>query len=95
MNDLVNDWNNQLILWSSITESQPQVTYSAFVSDFKSKLNYFMRTILGISQSLYVSEETQKEIHSSNNRKPYLQQHGMKTVVSSNSLQWVSYPSIL
>ena len=60
MNDLVNDCNDQLVLWSSITESQPQVTYSAFVSDFKSTLNYFMRTILGISQSLYALEETQR-----------------------------------
>ena len=92
MNDLVNDCNDQLVLWSSITESQPQVTYSAFVSDFKSMLNYFMRTILRISQSLYALEETQKEIHSSNNRKPYLQQHGMKTVVSPTCYSGLAIP---
>ena len=54
--DLVNDWNNQLVLLSSITESQPHVAYSAFVSDFK--LNYFMRKLLGASQFLYALEET-------------------------------------
>ena len=56
--DLVNDWNNQLILLSPIAESQPQVAYLAFASGFKSKLNYFMRTIPGISQFLYPLEET-------------------------------------
>ena len=56
--DLVNDWNNQLILLSPIAESQPQVAYLAFVSGFKSKLNYFMRTIPGISQFLYPLEKT-------------------------------------
>ena len=35
MKDLVNDWNNQLILLSSIAESQPQAAYSAFVCGFK------------------------------------------------------------
>ena len=58
LKDLVNDWNNQLVLLSSITESQPQAAYSAFGSDFKSKLSCFMRTILGISQFLYLLEET-------------------------------------
>ena len=58
MKDLVNDWNNQLVLLSSIAESQPQTVYSAFVSDFKSKLSYFLKTIPGISQFLYPLEET-------------------------------------
>ena len=58
LKDLVNDWNNQLVLLSSIAESQPQTAYSAFVSDFKRKLSYFMRTIPGISQFLYPLEET-------------------------------------
>ena len=62
MKDLVHDWNNQLLLLSSIAESQPQATYSVFVSDFKSKLNYFLRTIPGISQSLDPLEETFRNI---------------------------------
>ena len=56
--DLVNDWNNQLVLLLSIAESQPQAACSAFVSGFKSKLNYFMSTISGISEFLYPYEET-------------------------------------
>ena len=43
--DLNNDWNNQIALLSSVAESQSQTTYSSFVSGFKSKLNYFMRTV--------------------------------------------------
>ena len=39
-------------------ESQPQAAYSTFVSGFKSMLNYFIRTIPGISQFLYPLEET-------------------------------------
>ena len=58
LKDLVNDWNNQLVLLSSIAESQPQTVYSAFVSDFKSKLSYFIGAIPGISQFLYPLEET-------------------------------------
>ena len=55
--NLFNDWNNQLSLWSSIAENQTQAAYSPFVSGFKCKLNYFMRTIQGISQFLYPLEE--------------------------------------
>ena len=50
--DLVNDWNDQLVLLPSIAESQPQAIYSAFVRGFKSKLNYFMRPIPVISPFL-------------------------------------------
>ena len=56
--DLVNDWNNQLVLLLSIAESQPQADYSEFVSGFKSKLKCFMSTISGISEFLYPLEET-------------------------------------
>ena len=62
MKDLVNDWNNQLVLLPSLAESQPQAAYSAFANGFKSKLNYFMRTILAISQFLCPLEETVRNI---------------------------------
>ena len=39
--DLFNGWNNQLVLFSSIAGSQPQASYSVFVSGFKSKLKLF------------------------------------------------------
>ena len=58
LKDLVNDWKNQLVLLSSIADSQPQAAYSAFVSHFRSKLSCFTRTIPGISQFLYPLEET-------------------------------------
>ena len=44
--DLLKDWDNQLTILSSIAETQPQAAYLAFTSRFKSKLNYFLRTII-------------------------------------------------
>ena len=35
LKDLINDWNNQLVLLLSIADSQPQAAYSAFVSDLE------------------------------------------------------------
>ena len=35
--ELVNDWNTQLKLLSTIVETQPQAAYLAFVSGFRSK----------------------------------------------------------
>ena len=52
MKDLVKDWDNQLIILATITETQLQAAYSAFVSGFKNKLNYFMRTIPNIRHLL-------------------------------------------
>ena len=45
MKDLVKDWDKQLTILSTIAEKQMQATYLAFVSGFKCKLNYFLRTI--------------------------------------------------
>ena len=70
--DLVNDWNNQLVLLSSIAESQPQAAYFAFLSGFKSKLNYFMRPFPGISQFLDPVEETFRNKLTCNNNKRQL-----------------------
>ena len=39
-------------------ETQPQAAYLAFVSRFRSKLNYFMRTIHEISHHIVSLEET-------------------------------------
>ena len=43
--DLVKNWDNQLTILSTIAEAQPQAAYLVFASGFKSKLNYFLRTI--------------------------------------------------
>ena len=55
--DLVNDWNTQLKFLSTIAENQPQVAYLESVSGFRSKLNYFIRTIPEISHHLLSLEE--------------------------------------
>ena len=55
---LVKDWNSQLCMLSTVAESQPQAAYSAFVSGFKNKLSYFMRTIPDISNLLIPIEDT-------------------------------------
>ena len=58
MKDLGKDWDNQLIILSAIAETQLQATYLAFASVFKSKLNYFRRTIPNISCLLLPLERT-------------------------------------
>ena len=50
--NLVNDQNTQLKLLSTRMENQPQASYLAFVSGFRSKLYYFMGTIPEISYHL-------------------------------------------
>ena len=42
---------------STKAENQPQAAYSAFVSGFKNKLSYFMRTIPDISNLLIPIED--------------------------------------
>ena len=44
--DLVKDWDTQLTILSTIAEKQPQAAYLAFASRLKSKLNYYLRTII-------------------------------------------------
>ena len=48
VDELVKDWNSQLCMLSIVAERQPQAAYTVFVSAFKNKLSYFMRTILNI-----------------------------------------------
>ena len=55
--DLVDDWNIQLKLLSIIAENQLQEANLAFVSKFRSKLNYFLRTIPEISHPLVSLKE--------------------------------------
>ena len=52
VNDLVKYCDNQLIILSTIGETQLQAAYLAFVTGFKSKLKYFLRTIPNIRHSL-------------------------------------------
>ena len=58
VDDLVKDWNSQLHMLSTVAESEPQAAYSAFVSGFKNKLSYFMRTIPDFSNLLIPIEDT-------------------------------------
>ena len=58
MKDLVKDWDNRLTTLSTIPETQPQAAYLAFASGFKSKLNYFLRTMPNICQLLLPLERT-------------------------------------
>ena len=46
--DLEKDWDNHLTILSTIAETQPQAAYSGILNEFKSNLNYFLRTILSI-----------------------------------------------
>ena len=55
--DLVKDWNNQLTTLATIAETQPQ-DYLALASGFKSKFNYFLRSIPNIRHLLLPLERT-------------------------------------
>lgn len=55
--ELVKDWNSQLCMSSTITDSQSQVVYSAFVNGFKNKFIH-MKTTPDISNSLLPMEDT-------------------------------------
>ena len=52
INDLVQEWCDQLDVLCKIALSEPHAAYSAFVSGFRHKITYFMRTIPGISRKL-------------------------------------------
>ena len=56
--DLVKDWDNQFTILSAIAETHLQVAYLGIASKFKSKLNYFLRTIPNISLLLLPLERT-------------------------------------
>ena len=56
--DLMKDWENKLTILSTTAETQPQTAYLAFVSEFKSKLNFFPRTIPNIRHLLLPLERT-------------------------------------
>ena len=58
VNELVTNLNNQLRLLSRIADWEPQSPYAAYVSGFKSKLTYFIRTIPDISKLLLPLEHT-------------------------------------
>ena len=58
VDDLVKDWNSLLCILPTVAEIQSQAAYSAFVSGFKNKLSYFMRTIPDISNLLIPIEDT-------------------------------------
>ena len=52
MKDLVKDWATNVTILSTAAETQLQAAYLAFATGFKSKLNYFLRTILNIRHLL-------------------------------------------
>ena len=44
--ELVNLWCGQLMVLSKIAKTEPQAAYAAFVSGFKHKLTYYIKTIM-------------------------------------------------
>ena len=56
---------------STVAESQPQAAYSAFVTGFKNKLSYFMRTIPNFilfffNRTAYRSNEARLDVRARN-----------------------------
>ena len=56
--EYVKKWDNQLTILVTIAVTQPQAAYLAFASGFKSKLNYFLRSIPNIRHLLLSLERT-------------------------------------
>ena len=52
MQEMVSSSCNQLTVWSKIAKTEPQAAYSAFVSGFKHKLTYYIRTMPNIKHHL-------------------------------------------
>ena len=50
--ELLNDWVEQLQELTKIAKSEPQAAYSAFVSGFQHKMTYFIRTIPDLTNIL-------------------------------------------
>ena len=50
--ELVNSWCGQLMVLSKIARTEPQAAYAAFVSGFKHKLTYYIRTMPNIKHHL-------------------------------------------
>ena len=55
--DLVKNWDNQFTILSTIAKTQTQAAYLIFASEFKSKFNYFLRTIPNIRHLLLPLKE--------------------------------------
>ena len=50
--ELVSSWCKQLEVLSKIAKTEPQAAFAAFVSEFKHKLTYYIRTLPNIKQHL-------------------------------------------
>ena len=92
--DLVDDWNTQFKPLSTIVETQPQAAYLEFANGFRSKLNYFMRTIPEIIHHLVSLEETLRNtsIYTCNNCWTHMGWYWKKTSVLTSSFWWTCNP---
>ena len=52
MNEKIDHWIKEVKLLSEIAKIEPQCALSCFISGYKHKLNYYMRTILNVSNLL-------------------------------------------
>ena len=57
MMEKINKWVEGLHVLSEIARIEPQAAYTCFLSDYKHKLNYYMRTIPGIGKLLRKNDE--------------------------------------
>jgi len=55
---MINTWNAELICLSKIAEIEPQAAYAAYVSGYKNKFSYFIRTIPNIHDQFQQIEDT-------------------------------------
>ena len=56
----VDEWIAQLRILSQIARTQPQAAYSAFITGFRHKISFYMRTISGVSTQLKPLDEVEQ-----------------------------------
>ena len=56
----MNEWIAQLRILAQIARTQPQTAYSAFITGFRHKISFYMRTISGASTQLKPLDEVEQ-----------------------------------
>eukprot|EP00794_Sanderia_malayensis_P005131 gene5131-biopygen4184 len=52
VNEKIAEWIREIKLLSNIAKTEPQAAFNCFISGYKNKVTFFMRTIPGISENL-------------------------------------------
>ena len=85
MNEKIDQWIKEIKLLSEIAKIEPQCALSRFVSRYKHKLNYYMRTVPDISNLIQHIDDIHyyKRVYSGDNRRCKMFRKCKKVVITS------------